>query len=130
MKKEIKRFIPAIVFLVAFVAWTVLVSLVDLQAIGPQESVVGFAGINGAFHKFTGVHMAIYSITDWLGLVPIFICMIFGGIGFGQLIKRRSLLKVDFDIIVLGIYYVIVIFGYLIFEMISFSFRFVNSVKE
>ena len=49
--------------------------------------------------------MTIYTITDWLGLVPIFICIIFGGIGFVQLIKRKSLFKVDCDIILLGIYY-------------------------
>ncbi len=38
-------------------------------------------------------------------------------------IKRRSLFKVDSDIIVLGIYYVLVIFGYLIFEMIPINYR-------
>ena len=37
--------------------------------------------------------------------------------------NRRSLLKVDYDIILLGIYYVIVIFGYLIFEMIPINYR-------
>ena len=61
--------------------------------------------------------MMLYVITDWLGLVPIFVCMFFGGIGLAQLIKRRSLWKVDRDIIVLGIYYVIVIACYLVFEM-------------
>ena len=67
--------------------------------------------------------MEIYIITDWLGLIPLFVCMIFGGIGFVQLVKRRSLFKVDYDIIFLGIYYVIVIFGYLIFEMIPINYR-------
>ena len=67
--------------------------------------------------------MVIYTITDWLGLIPIFICMIFGGIGCIQLLKRRSLLKVDYDIIFLGVYYILVIFGYLIFEMIPINYR-------
>ena len=61
--------------------------------------------------------MGIYTVTDWLGLVPIFICLIFAGIGLVQLIQRKSLFKVDSDIIVLGIYYIIVIFFYLFFEM-------------
>ena len=67
--------------------------------------------------------MDIYTITDWSGLVPIFICLIFAGIGLVQLIQRKSLIKVDFDILVLGIYYIIVIFGYLIFEMIPINYR-------
>ena len=58
-----------------------------------------------------------------MGLVPIFICIIFGGIGFVQLIKRKSLFKVDCDIILLGIYYIIVIGYYLIFEMIPINYR-------
>jgi len=49
--------------------------------------------------------------------------MIFGGIGCVQLMKGRSLFKVDYDIILLGIYYVLVVFGYLIFEMIPINYR-------
>ena len=67
--------------------------------------------------------MTIYHITDWLGLVPLFCCMIYGAVGFVQLLQRKSLLKVDIDILLLGVYYVIVIFGYLIFEMISINYR-------
>jgi len=43
--------------------------------------------------------------------------------GVEQLIKRKSLFKVDRDLIFLGIYYVVVIFGYLIFEMIPINYR-------
>ena len=67
--------------------------------------------------------MTIYIITDWLGLVPLFVCLLFGWIGFCQLIKRRNLFKVDCDIIFLGIYYVIVILGYFIFEMVPINYR-------
>ena len=67
--------------------------------------------------------MVIYTVTDWLGLVPIFVCLIFGGIGLAQLIKRKSLFRIDRDIIFLGIYYVVVIFGYLFFEMIPINYR-------
>ena len=40
-----------------------------------------------------------------------------------QLIKRRSLLRVDHDILLPGVYYLLVIFCYLIFEMIPINFR-------
>ena len=67
--------------------------------------------------------MKIYTVTDWLGLVPIFVCMVFGGIGFAQLIKRKSIFRVDRDLILLGIYYVVVVWGYLIFEMVPVNYR-------
>lgn len=124
MKKNGKRVLCwGSVFVVAFVVWTALIQIVDVQPVGQNGTEIGFATFNCWFHKLTGVNMTIYTITDWLGLVPIFICVIFGGIGFIQLVKRRSLFKVDYDIILLGIYYVIVIFGYLIFEMIPINYR-------
>lgn len=107
----------------AFAIWTVLIQVVDVQAIGPNGTVVGLATLNGWFHKLIGVHMGMYMITDWLGLVPIFVCMIFAGLGFCQLVQRRSFFKVDYDILCLGIYYIITIFCYLIFEMIPINYR-------
>ena len=124
MKKNGKRVLfVGSVLVVAFAVWTALIQIVDVQPIGQNGTDIGFASFNSWFHKLTGVHMTIYTITDWLGLIPLFVCMIFGGIGFVQLIKRRSLFKVDYDIIFLGIYYVIVILGYLLFEMIPINYR-------
>ena len=71
----------------------------------------------------TGVNITLYNVTDWLGLVPLIVCMVFGILGFGQLVKRKSILKVDYDIIVLGVYYVIVIMCYLLFEMLPVNYR-------
>ena len=124
MKKKGKRLLfLGSVFIGVFIIWTLLIQKVDVQPLGVNGTNIGFSKINCWFHQLTGVHMEIYTITDWLGLVPIFICMIFGGIGFVQLIKRRGLLKVDYDIIFLGAYYVIVIFDYLIFEMEPINYR-------
>ena len=124
MKKNGKRImLLGGVLVAAFVVWTLLIQIVDVQPVGQNGTDIGFATFNGWFHKLTGVHMTTYTITDWLGLVPLFICMVFGMIGLVQLIKRRSLLKVDYDIIVLGVYYILVMFGYVIFEMIPINYR-------
>lgn len=124
MKKNGKKqFISGIVFMAAFVIWTWLIQKVDVQPVGQKGTVVGFAVFNCWFHKLTGVHMGLYAITDWLGLVPVFVCIAFGGIGLGQLIKRKSLFRVDLDLIYLGIYYVLVIFGYLFFEIYPINYR-------
>ena len=123
--KETKRkeLLAGIILLVAFVLWTVLIRNIDVQNAGSNGTAVGFATINVWFHQLTGVHMLVYKITDWLGLVPIIICMCFGVLGLVQLIKRRSILRVDPDILLLGIYYVLVIACYLIFEIIPINYR-------
>ena len=124
MKKNGKRvLLVGSMFVVAFAVWTALLQIVDVQPIGQNGTYIGFASFNSWLHKLTGVHMTIYTITDWLGLIPLFVCMLFGGIGVAQLVKRKSLFKVDYDIIFLGIYYVVVIFSYLIFEMIPINYR-------
>ncbi|MBE6880943.1 MAG: phosphatase PAP2 family protein [Ruminococcaceae bacterium] len=121
--KERKLFSVGLILIAVFVFWTILILAVDVQPVGVNGTVVGFATLNCLFHNMTGVNMTIYHITDWLGLVPLFCCMIYGAVGFVQLIQRKSLLKVDIDILLLGVYYVIVIFGYLIFEMIPINYR-------
>ena len=109
--------------LIAFLLWTVLIRCVDVQAAGPNGTKIGFASLNGWFHKQTGVHMTLYTITDWLGLVPVGICLCFGALGVIQAVKRRSLLRVDPDVMLLGVYYSLVILAYLVFEMVPINYR-------
>ena len=106
-----------------FLLWTVLIRCVDVRMAGPNGTKVGFAAFNLWFHELTGVHMTLYTITDWLGLVPIAVCLGFGMAGFLQLIRRRSLLRVDSDIVLLGLHYILVILAYLAFEMIPVNYR-------
>lgn len=118
-----KHLMAGSIVLMAFAIWTMMVRTVDVRQLGQNGTDIGFAALNVWFHQVTGVHRMLYVITDWLGLVPIFVCMFFGGIGLAQLIKRRSLWKVDTDIIFLGVYYVIVILCYLVFEVIPINYR-------
>ncbi len=118
-----RTFWTGFALLCAFALWTILIQYIDVQTAGSNQTTVGFASFNVWFHQITGVHMVIYNITDWLGLVPVFICFCFGILGLCQLIKRKSLLKVDIDIILLGVYYIFVIFEYLFFEMVPINYR-------
>ena len=124
MKKETKRnFGIGAILLGAFVLWTVAVRLVDVQPIGPQGSAVGFATINGWVHNLTGVHMSLYTVTDWLGLVPIGAAMGFALLGLSQWMRRKHLKQVDFTILVLGGFYLIVMAVYALFEVFVINYR-------
>lgn len=124
MKKNGKKeLILGGLILVIFIVWTGLVQSVDVKPIGANNTNIGFSTFNSWFHHLTGVHMIIYTMTDGLSVVPLFVCMGFGSMGLVQLIKRKSIFKVDKDLIILGIYYVIVIIGYFIFELIPINFR-------
>lgn len=122
-KCEKKNLLIGSIFLAMFAVWTALIQTVDVQPLGQNGTSIGFATFNCWFHHFTGVNMAIYTITDWMGLVPVVICLIFAGIGLVQLIQRRSLFRVDADIMILGVYFVIVFLAYAIFEMIPINYR-------
>ena len=118
--------------LLAFLLWSVAIQFVDVEAIGPQKSSVGFATINQFVHNLTGVHMSLYTITDWLGLVPLMFVMGFGTLGLIQWIKRKHLLKVDYSILVLGGFYIVVMVAYVLFEVLVINYRpvLINGILE
>jgi len=124
MKQKAKiRFFTTAVFLAAFTVWTLLVRSVDVQPIGPQGSAVGFASLNRLVHTLTGVHMTLYAITDWLGLVPLGFAMGFALLGLLQWFRRKSLRQVDFSILVLGGFYLAVMAAWLLFERVVINCR-------
>ena len=124
MKKEIKRNLSIAIFLLtAFVLWTVLVRVVDRQTIGPLDSAVGFATLNGYIHELFGVHMFLYNLTDLLSIIPLAIVLGFGVLGLVQWIKRKKLFSIDRDIIALGLFYVAVFVAFISFEVLVINYR-------
>lgn len=124
MKKRTKRsLIIAAGMLTVFALWTVSLGFVDVGTVGPQGSAVGYATVNQFVHRFTGVHMALYTLTDWLGLVPIGFGMGFAILGLVQWIRRRHLLQVDRSILLLGGFYIVVAAVYVFFEIVAINYR-------
>jgi undecaprenyl-diphosphatase len=124
MEKQIqKHLITSLGMLAAFVLWTVAVCTIDVRAIGPEGSEVGFGALNQWFHKLTGVHLSLYYATDYLSLIPLGIVAGFAILGAAQWIKRKNLMKVDRDILVLGGFYVAVIGAYAFFELFPVNYR-------
>ena len=73
-----------------------------------------------------------YNITDWLGLVAMIVALGFAVLGLVQLIKRKSLSRVDNSILVLGGFYLLVVAAYLFFEYNIVNYRpvLINSILE
>ncbi len=118
-----KKLFLGIGFISLFILWTIILLLVDRQAIGPNYSVVGFATINKWFHELTGVNWDLYNITDWGAIIPISLCGLFGILGLIQWFKRKKVSKVDRELIALGAFYFVVFILYLLFEFIVVNKR-------
>lgn len=133
MKKRNKiSLFAAAALLLLFVLWTVSVSFIDVKPIGPMGSTVGFAALNAHIHNLTGVNMLLYTLTDWLGLVPFAFALGFAFLGLIQWIKRKSIFKVDKSILLLGAFYVAVAAVYALFEVLVINYRpvLINGVLE
>ena len=63
-EKEKKDLLTGIGFLGAFILWTILIQCIDVREVGPNGTKIGFAAFNVWFHRLTGVHMALYTVTD------------------------------------------------------------------
>ena len=118
MKKKI-----SISLLFLFVIFTLSVKIIDVKAVGVNNTEIGFATLNVFIHSFLGVNKSWYNITEFLGVVPIIIVLFFAGIGVYQLIKRKSIFKIDRDILMLGVFYIFVAISYLIFEVVVINYR-------
>jgi undecaprenyl-diphosphatase len=133
MKKRNQiNFIATGGLLILFVLYTISLMYIDVKPIGPENSLVAFATINGSVQRLFNVNMLLYNITDWLGLVAIIVALGFAVLGLVQLIKRKSLSRVDNSILVLGGFYLLVIAAYLFFEYNIVNYRpvLINSILE
>ncbi|MBQ3266007.1 MAG: phosphatase PAP2 family protein [Ruminococcus sp.] len=118
-----RRLITAGVGFLLTVILIALVRLVDVAPIGAQGTSIGLSHLNQFIFDLFGVNMLWYHITDWLGIAAILTAFVFAVSGFVQLVKRRSLLKVDREILSLGGLYIIVIGLYLLFENVIINYR-------
>ena len=118
-----RRLLTSGVGLLLTVILIALIRFVDVAPIGAQGTSIGLSHLNQFVFDFFGVNMLWYNITDWLGIAAVLTAFLFAIIGLVQLIKRRSLLKVDREILALGVLYLVVIGLYIIFETVIINYR-------
>ncbi len=112
-----------LLWFVLFFALTAALCVVDVQPAGPQNSLIGLAGINTAFHTWTGQTGLLDKLTD----IPLYLafleCAFFAGLGLVQLIRGKSLRKVDPSIYALAAIYILMAVLYVAFEHVVINMR-------
>ena len=123
MKKLNKSLIVGISLFLVFAIFTILVKFVDVAAVGPLGSKIGFSKINDSIFKGIGTSEIWFNISEIFGILALIVAGVFVIVGLGQLIKRKSLKLVDNHILALGVFYVVVAIAYLVFEILVINKR-------
>ena len=121
--KRNRRILTASVSGLLFAVLIILVRFVDVQAIGPEGTRIGLSHLNRLVFESLGVRMLWYEITDWLGIAAIGTALLFAVVGLAQWVKRKSIWKVDREILALGALYLTVIGLYVLFELLIVNYR-------
>lgn len=123
-KKRIRNPFPGVLLRFAlFLGFTIALKIIDLRPIGPEGSVVGFAAINGFFFRLLGTSNFWYQLTKLLGYISFLAAGGFALIGLLQWIRRKSLVKVDYRLLLLAGFYVLIIVFYGLFEKLIVNYR-------
>ena len=122
MKSKRKYILPIISFLL-FVSLIVLIKTVDVSPTGVGDTKIGLYHLNSAVHSALGTNAVWYKITEITGLLSIASGSVFAVLGLLQLIKRKSLFKVDSEILTLGGLYISLGLIYVFFEKVIINYR-------
>jgi len=123
MEKRIRSISISFLLILIATLYTLLVKLIDVNNIGPNGSEVGFATLNNFVFNLTSENKIWYKITEILAIIPIFMVLVYGFIGLRELIKRKSLFKVDRELLGLGVFYIIILAIYIFFEVVIINYR-------
>ena len=123
MSRNKRSFIFSGILFLLFIIFTVVVKIVDVHSIGPEGSLVGLATINNSFKDVLPLNETIYKVSEVFGYISLLIVAMYGIIGIKQLIERKSLFKVDRNILLLGMFYILVAIVYVIFEFVVINYR-------
>ena len=123
MKENKKNLLLSLVLTICSISYMVILKIIDVKAIGPKNSSVGLGSINSYFKDLLGSNMTLYKVAEVLGYVALLIVLIYGLVGLIQLIKKKSIFKVDKNLLLLGGFYVVVLALYVLFDKVAINYR-------
>ena len=123
MEKKKKIILQPVILLAVTVLFSILATVVDRQAIGPEDTVVGFASLNGSFHDVFGYNAVFDTISDIMMYLSFLVVLYFAVAGLQRLVKKKSIEGVGKTILGLGILYVLVAILYVAFNHIPINYR-------
>lgn len=124
MKKTKNMLLTGVGIILLFVIYTILVKFVDVQQIGQLNSSVGFGTMNKFVLDLIGSNNIWYEITEILGYIIIATFVFgFGTLGIYQLVKRKKISLVDYQIYVLIGFCVVLALIYVFFELVVVNYR-------
>ena len=110
-----------LLLLIVSVVFTIILTKVDVKVIGPENSAVGLSSINSKLSF--DYNEKVYKVSKYLGYVALVIPGVYALIGLIQLIKGKSLSKVDKRLFVLAVFYCVVLATYVLFEKVIINYR-------
>jgi len=120
MKERTENYLKmAVGFFLAFVVYTILIKVIDVRAIGPLFSKVGFSHLNDWVRDIVGHHKNWYTVSQFLGYLAIAVCVCFACTGAYQLFTgKKGLKSVSRGIWAVGGLYVALAIIYIFFDKV------------
>ena len=118
-----KRMLASGICLLLFLALILLLKTVDVADVFPAGTSIGLSHMNVAVHEFFGYNPLWYRVTEYLGYASFLVVAFFALMGLWQLIRRRSLRRVDSAILALGVLFVVVLAIYFLFGHVVVNWR-------
>lgn len=124
MKSKKTKTIYAIIWTAVAVVFSFMIRLVDVGIAGETQTEVGLVHLNRKFAEmYSSFDQTAYNWSEWIGFFFLALVGVCGLFGLSQLIKRKNLLKVDMEILFMGILYLITLGLYFLFTKVAITYR-------
>ena len=108
---------------VMFVVFTLLVKFVDVAYVGMTGKEVGLSSFNRLVYESVDVSETFDKLGDVCMVLSILVVLFVVALGIYELVKNKSIKKVDKKIWSMGIIYALVVLIYVVFELICLNYR-------